>query len=92
MSSVSDEDAALVAAKDGEDASPVLRVDHRVDVGVLGGGIERRDLARDRAHETEREREAGSDEEDGHQRRKTTLANPAPRTRRPLLSPNPQEG
>ena len=37
-------------------------------------------------------RDAGSNEEDGQQRRKTTLANPPPRTRRPLLSPNPQEG
>ena len=92
MSSVCDEDAALVAAEDGQDAPPVLRVDHRVDVRALCGRVERWDLARDRAHEPEREREARRDEEDGHQRRKTTLANPAPRTRRPLLSPNPQEG
>ena len=87
-----DEDAALVAAKHGEHGSAVRRIDDRVHVRVLRGGVERGDLARDRAHETERERDACGKEEDEQQRRKTTLANPAPRTRRPLLSPNPQEG
>ena len=87
-----DEDAALVAAQDGQHAPAVLRVDHGVDVRALCSRVERWDLARDGAHEPEREREARRDEEDGHKRRKTTLANPAPRTRRPLLSPNSQGG
>ena len=86
-----DEHAALVTAEDGEDALPVRGVDDAVDLGVLGGRVERRDLARDRPHEAERERDRGGDEEDEQQRREPTLANPAPSTRRPLLLPNPQE-
>ena len=70
----------------------VRRVDDRVDVRVLRCRVERGNLARDRADEAERERSAGSDDEDAQQRRKPSLANPAPRTRRPLLSPNPQGG
>ena len=87
-----DEDAALVSAKDGEDRPAVRRVDDCVDVRVLSRRVEGGDLARDCTNEAECERDPGSDEEDGQQRRKTTLANPAPRTRRPLLSPNPQGG
>jgi hypothetical protein len=59
---------------------------------VLGGGVEGGDLARDSAYETERERQCRQDEEDAQERRKPPLANPAPRTRRSLLSPNPQGG
>jgi hypothetical protein len=87
------ENAALVAAQDGEDAAPVGRVHDRVDVRVLRRRVERRDLTRHRAHEPEREREARGDEENEQQRRKTTLANSAsPARRHPRLSPNPQEG
>src|SRR4029079_5418542 len=84
------EDAALVASKDRQARAPIRRVDHRVYVRVLRGGIERRYLARDRADEAEREGEQCSGQEDEQQRRKTTLANPASRPRRPLLTPNPQ--
>ena len=87
-----DEDAALVSAKDGEDTPAIGRVDDGVDVRVLSRRVECGYLARDCTNEAERERDPGRHEEDGQQRRKTTLANPAPRTRRPLLSPNPQEG
>ncbi len=45
-----DEDAALASAKHGENGAAVGRVDHRVDVCALRGGVERRDLTRDRAH------------------------------------------
>jgi hypothetical protein len=86
------EDPALVSTEHGQDGPAVLRVDDGVDVRALSCRIERRDLARDCADEPEGEGEARRDEEDGHQRRKTTLANPAPRTRRSLLYPNPQGG
>ncbi len=86
-----DEDATLVAPEHRKDAAPVRRVDHRVDVGALRRGVERGNLAGHRPDEAEREGQPGGHEQDGHQRRKTTLANPAPRTRRPLLSPNSQE-
>ena len=92
MSSVLDEDAALVSAEHGENAPAVRGVDDRVHVRPLRCRVERRNLACDGADETEGERQARSHDEDGQQRRKPTLANPAPRTRRPLLSPNPQEG
>ena len=85
-----DEDAALVATENGEDRAAVRRVDDRVDVRALRGRIEGGDLARDGAHETERERQCREDEENAKQRREAPLANSAPRTRRPLLSPNPQ--
>ena len=87
-----DEHPALVAAQHGEHRAAVRGVDHRVDLGVLGGGVERGNLARDRPDEAERERERGRDEEDEQQRRKAALANPASRARRPLLTPNPQGG
>ena len=45
----------------------VRRVDDRVDVRALRGGVERGDLARDRAHETERERQRRQDDEDAQQ-------------------------
>jgi hypothetical protein len=57
---------------------------------VLRGRVERGNLTRDRAHQTEREGDARGHDEDEQQRRKTTLANPAPPRRLPRLSPNPQ--
>jgi hypothetical protein len=87
-----DEHAALVAAEHGEHRPSVGCIDDRVDVRVLSCRIERRYLARDGADEPEREGQQRGDEEDEQQRRKPALANPASRTRRPLLTPNPQEG
>ena len=86
-----DEHAALLAAQDRQNALAVRGVDDGVDVRALLGRIERRDLARDRPHEPEGERDRGQDEEHAEQRGKSALANPAPPGRRPLLSPNSQE-
>jgi hypothetical protein len=86
------EDAALVASQDGQDRASVRRVDDRVDVRVLRGRVELWDLTRDGPDEPEREGQERGDEQDEQQCRKPTLANPASRTRRPLLAPTPQEG
>ena len=87
-----DEHAALVAAQHREDALAVRRVDDAVDLRVLRARVERRDLAGDRPHEAEGERQSRRDDEDEQQRREPTLANPAPPTRHGLLLPNSQGG
>ena len=87
-----DEHAALVTTENGQDRSSVRCIDDRIHVRVLGCRVEGGDLARDCAHETERERQHRQDYENAEQSCKAPLANTAPLARRPLLSPNPQEG
>ncbi len=80
----------LVTSKNGQHPLAVRGVDDRVHVRSLRRGIERRDLARDSSYEAEGECQEGEDEQHAEERRKTTLANSAPSTRRHLLSPNSQ--
>ena len=51
------EHPVLVTSQNSEHPFSVRGVDDRVHVGALGGRIERRDLARDRSYEAERERQ-----------------------------------
>ena len=76
------EDPALRPAKDREHPlARVGRVDVAVDLLLLeAGGIEGRDLARDRRHQTERERDQAEQAEDQEEAEQAQLSDSAPRS------------
>ncbi len=78
---VLDEDAALLAAEHGEHGAAVRGVDDAVDLGVLRRGVEKGDLARDGANQTECERRPREQHQDGEHGEETQLTNPAPLAR-----------
>ena len=91
VADVLEEDTALLAAEDGEHGAPVRRVDDAVDLRVLGRGVELRDLARDGANQTERERRPREQHQHGEHGEEAQLTNPAPPPRRLRASAKPQD-
>jgi hypothetical protein len=83
---VLDEDAVLVAAKDGEDPPAGRVVDPRVALMALPCGVEFRHLARDRGDEAECERRRREDGEGKGECEQAQLPDPAPPLRRRRFS------
>jgi hypothetical protein len=74
------EDAALPAPENGEDALALPVVDVPVDLALLQPGrVERGDLARDRGHQPEGKGQGPEHEEDQEEAEQAQLADPAPR-------------